>query len=48
MIENQEYAKYRIFQNLNHEQIGHFEKVIDKKNFPSGDVIRYTFCLKVR
>ena len=39
MSENQEYAKYRIFQNLENDQIGHFEKVIKRKNFPSGEVI---------
>ena len=39
MSDNREYAKYRIFQNLENDHIGHFEKVIKRKNFPSGEVI---------
>ena len=39
MSDNQEYAKYRIFQSLENGQIGHFEKVIKRKNFLSGEVI---------
>lgn len=39
MSENQQFEKYRIFNNLDNIQIGHFEKVIEEKTFTAGKVI---------
>ena len=39
MSENQEYAKYQIFNGLDKSQIGNFEKVIESKSFAEGGEI---------
>lgn len=39
MSENQQYAKYRIFNGLDNGQVSHFENVIEKRSFPAGEEI---------